>query len=145
MRTATALLLALVLATAAQAGDVYRWKDAKGEVHYSDQPVPGAERVRSTRQSARDAAPVKAADPATRPATPATAPAAGSLTDKVRTDVAADKAGKCKEAQTNYEQAIGSRRLFRQGPNGEQIFLNDQEIEAARVTARANMEYYCGK
>lgn len=36
------LLVPLVLTSAAaQAGDIYRWTDAQGRVHYGDQPPPG--------------------------------------------------------------------------------------------------------
>jgi hypothetical protein len=38
-------LLAALAALAAQAAVVYRWVDADGVVHYSDQPVPGAQRI----------------------------------------------------------------------------------------------------
>jgi hypothetical protein len=42
-RIASFLLLGVALA--ASATDIWRWKDADGVVHYSDNPVPGAERV----------------------------------------------------------------------------------------------------
>jgi hypothetical protein len=38
-------MLGLLAALAAQAAVVYRWVDADGVVHYSDQPVPGAEKI----------------------------------------------------------------------------------------------------
>ena len=38
------LLISSAIGVAA-AADVWRWKDANGVVHYSDQPVPGAERL----------------------------------------------------------------------------------------------------
>jgi len=135
----TLLLAVALLAATAQAGDIYRWKDANGSWHYSDQPVPGAERVGSSSRYVKPSSESEARPAAT--ATTSTTP----TVDKVREDVATMKAGKCKEAQENYQQTINSRRLYRAGPKGEQVFLNDEEIDAARVTARANMEYYCGK
>ena len=36
------LVLAVIAATCTQAGDVWRWKDAQGVVHYSDVPIQGA-------------------------------------------------------------------------------------------------------
>jgi len=42
-RVASFLLLGVALA--AGAADIWRWKDADGVVHYSDSPVPGAERI----------------------------------------------------------------------------------------------------
>jgi hypothetical protein len=37
--------LGLVAACAANAAVIYKWTDADGVVHYSDQPVPGAEKI----------------------------------------------------------------------------------------------------
>jgi hypothetical protein len=56
-RLASFLLLGFVLT--AGAAEIWRWKDANGSWHYSDSPVPGAERIE-----------VHAA----RPGTPATPP-----------------------------------------------------------------------
>lgn len=38
-------MLASLAAFAAQAAVVYKWTDSDGVVHYSDQPVPGAEKI----------------------------------------------------------------------------------------------------
>lgn len=65
MRRLASFLLLGVALTAGAATEVWRWKDDNGVVHYSDKPVPGAERVRL------DQAPA-AAGPAAR-----TVPAAG--------------------------------------------------------------------
>jgi hypothetical protein len=40
------LLLAFLVALPAGATDVYRWVDANGQAHYSDQWQPGAEKIR---------------------------------------------------------------------------------------------------
>ena len=147
MRIATALLLAAFAACAAQAGDIYRWKDANGAWHYSDLPVAGAERVAASRRGNEGAAPPAAPVPSTTAGiTPATAAAQEKdATRKVREDVSAAKATRCKQAQADYEQTISARRLYRAGANGEPVYLTDAEIEAARVSARTNMDYYCGK
>jgi hypothetical protein len=39
------IVLASLAAFAGQAAVVYRWTDSDGVVHYSDQPVPGAEKI----------------------------------------------------------------------------------------------------
>src|ERR1700722_8962694 len=38
-------LLATLAAFAGQAAVVYKWTDSDGVVHYSDQPVPGAQKI----------------------------------------------------------------------------------------------------
>jgi hypothetical protein len=78
MRQVASFLL-LGAALAASAADIWRWKDADGVVHYSDTPVPGAERVVVNRAEPRpdDAAPASAAggppraEPDRAPAQPA--------------------------------------------------------------------------
>jgi len=55
-------VLACLAAFAAQAAVVYKWTDSDGVIHYSDQPVPGAEKIftaggSSTGVSARPAQP----------------------------------------------------------------------------------------
>ncbi|MGP0088234.1 MAG: DUF4124 domain-containing protein, partial [Steroidobacteraceae bacterium] len=39
------LALGLFAAVVAQAAVVYKWTDADGVVHFSDQPEPGAEKI----------------------------------------------------------------------------------------------------
>jgi hypothetical protein len=39
------IALGLFAALTAQSAVIYKWTDANGVVHYSDQPVPGAERI----------------------------------------------------------------------------------------------------
>jgi hypothetical protein len=60
------VLTALVAtAFAVQAGVIYKWTDADGVVHYSDQAVPGAEKVgTSSTPINRSAAPSSSAEPA---------------------------------------------------------------------------------
>jgi hypothetical protein len=75
-----ALLAALLCAgtAALAAGEIYKWTDAKGQVHYSDTPPPGQEHsrvaVRGVRQSiasaAADEAAAEAAAAAASPAKP---------------------------------------------------------------------------
>lgn len=45
MRQLASFLL-VALAVPAVAADVWRWRDANGVVHFSDQPTPGAERIK---------------------------------------------------------------------------------------------------
>lgn len=57
------LPLVFLLALPAGATDVYRWVDATGQAHYSDQWQPGAEKIR-IEESSRYAAPAPASKPA---------------------------------------------------------------------------------
>lgn len=73
------LLISAILVLAAPAlaqQSVWKWRDADGVVHYSDQPVPGAERVQL---STRDSTPAPAAAQAPTSSGPASAPAYKNL------------------------------------------------------------------
>ena len=63
----------MLIALSASAAELWRWKDADGVVHYSDRPVPGAERidVRSNQKSTGEFNPEAPPPPAARPVTPA--------------------------------------------------------------------------
>ena len=67
------MALGLLAAFAAQAAVIYKWVDADGVVHYSDQAFPGAEKIHTSSPSGPGAQSSRAADssPASRP------PAAG--------------------------------------------------------------------
>lgn len=71
---ASLLLLAFVLPAAA--AETWRWRDANGVVHYSDRPIPGAERVNigpsSQPGSARSTSPAISTAPAAAPQPQAT-------------------------------------------------------------------------
>ncbi len=56
------LALGLFAAAAAQAAVVYKWTDADGVVHFSDQPQPGAEKISTSAEALnRAAAPARGA------------------------------------------------------------------------------------
>jgi hypothetical protein len=84
MRKVAFLLLigcgAIDYAASALAAETWKWKDANGVVHYSDRPVPGAERVdvvppRPSSSAPRPVAEPRAAAAAGAAANPASQPA----------------------------------------------------------------------
>src|ERR1700692_2919644 len=72
------LVAGLLAAFAVQAAVVYKWVDADGVVHYSDQASPGAEKI-YTSSSASAGAPGQRAPPAGSQQGAASAPPAGAL------------------------------------------------------------------
>jgi hypothetical protein len=97
------IVLATLAAFAGQAAVVYKWTDAQGVVHYSDQPVPGAEKI------------ITAGSPASGRA----APSAGQAATP-----AAPAAKKTAAPGLNYSQfAITS-------PAADQSFFGDEVIAA---------------
>ncbi len=58
MRQFCYLLLIALIVSAAEAADIYRWKDSEGNVIYSDTPQPGAEKVTLQETTILPSAPV---------------------------------------------------------------------------------------
>ncbi|MDR2216097.1 MAG: DUF4124 domain-containing protein [Nevskiaceae bacterium] len=150
-RTLLALLCLTPLAAYA-AGDIYRWKDAQGVWHYSDQPQPGAEFVQSTRRPsdstpapAQPAAtqPAAAAKPSSPPATSGAPPVSNAVAQQVREEAAIAQAEQCRKASEEYDKAIQARRLYRLDEQGNQVYLNAAEIDQARLDARSARDIAC--
>ena len=69
-------LVCLLAGVACQAAAVYKWTDADGVVHYSDQPTPGAEKIQTGYSATRGGS----TTPAVTPATPKAAEKRRNLT-----------------------------------------------------------------
>jgi hypothetical protein len=137
---------------------VYKWVDPQGRIHYSDRPPPPegkllsvdtslqhthADRAEGTRSAAQlPAAASMPSAPATGPA--ATPEAAARLKQAVDNDVSSARADQCKQAQDKYQTYVRSRRLFKEGPNKERIYLSDEELDTERLQAKHDVDEFCG-
>jgi hypothetical protein len=72
------IVLGCLAAFAGQAAVIYKWTDSDGVIHYSDQPVPGAEKIYTTSSSSSGAASAGHAN-ADTPAPTSKKPAAGRM------------------------------------------------------------------
>ncbi len=128
------------------AGEIYRWKDANGVWHYADQPQPGAELISGTRRPP-PAPPASAPTPAAQDnaGAPSPLPAVSSqVAQEVRAEAASAKAEQCKKAEASYQQSVQARRMYRTDDKGNRVFLNDAELDAARLQARSARDLACG-
>lgn len=154
MRATTAIVVCLgLVAGAAAHADVYRWVDARGEVHYSDRWVPGSERIKVDRgrasgeRPAADAAPRGAGDQSPLRASNERVGdqfAQASAADAVRDDLAKKRSEQCEQAKERYRKSIEARRIFRKGASGEREYLTDAEADEYRLAARREMDESCG-
>jgi hypothetical protein len=150
---------ALVLASAlvampalAQQATVYKWTDEQGVVHYSDQPpAHTTSEALPIRYRRTDRAAVQA-----RLKTEETRASAENLREEQQDAEAetaatqrekdlAERAATCKQARervTNYNQA---QKLYKPGPNGDRIYLTDEELDAERADAQRVMEEWCSE
>ena len=141
---------ALIAASASMAGEIYKWTDEQGSVHYEDRPEGGekVERVDIVSHNTDNAAVqarVEAAQAARSEAAAQKAKAAEAETSKE--DAQADeqkRAEQCQMYRDRLEQFLRSQRLYTEDANGERKYLDEAETMAARQKAQDQVEKYCG-
>ncbi|HUO79346.1 MAG TPA: DUF4124 domain-containing protein [Steroidobacteraceae bacterium] len=162
-RTRAALAVAAVVALGAlalpAAAAVYKWVDPQGRIHYSDRPPPPEGKLLSVDASAPHGHGERGPEPsrpagsslasASVPSGPVTGPAANPeavarLRQEVASDVSNAQADQCKQAQDRYQNYVHSRRLYKEGPDKERIYLTDQELETERLQAKHEVDELCG-
>jgi hypothetical protein len=129
------------------AGEIYRWKDASGIWHYSDQPQPGAELISNARRAvpAAVAATPVAATTSMSTATSAGPPVSNEVAQQVRAEAAAAKADQCKKTEEAYTRAVEARRIYKADEKGNRTYLTAAELDEARLQARAARDLACAK
>ncbi|MEO6968113.1 MAG: DUF4124 domain-containing protein [Rhodanobacteraceae bacterium] len=141
LMSAVFAVAALALAASAANAQVYKWKDASGTTHYSDQPPAGAkyEKVQvNSNVSTPVTAPSSAAataDASTAAAKPA--PAAGKVTD-----TPGNRAKLCNDLGSNIA-LLNSQQPLTIGDSGAQKSISDDERRQQLATAQAQQKQYC--
>ena len=147
-----AVIAGLLTAACANAGDVYKYVDERGNTLYTDKPMPGAVLVTASTQ--RPPSVVQREFSAQQTATANQLNSSNQriadnqtnqrAADQVARDLEATRLDRCKKAREAYERSINSRRIYREKPNGEREYLNDAELAQARVDSRKQMDAICG-
>jgi hypothetical protein len=150
LRTLFIVTLTAALAAGPAAADVYKFKDEKGNVLYTDKPstLP-AERLNIQSQKtdvvalqARQQEEQKRQQDADR--AQQQQPAAAQPTDQQAAQpTAKDKADRCTKARERYDSYMNSQRLYEALPDGQRRYLSDDELDAARASAKASMDVMC--
>lgn len=146
---AAAATLALAASGAALAGDIYKWVDAEGNVHYEDRPI-GAQAERLAIQSqptdrAAVAAQLRASAEARAKAQEAKdAEMADQPTADELRAAAEEKAQKCSDYRQRLQKMLTSRRLYREDESGERVYLDEAQMQTARDQVQSQVEEYCG-
>lgn len=151
LRMFSVSLIGVLIASGAAAGEIYKWTDATGNVHYGDRPAENATVERLNIQSrptdpARIAALAQARIEA-RGEAREQAEAAGTADDKPSPAelrrIAEERAQQCTTYKERLQSFVQSRRLYREDENGERIYLTEQETAAARENVQSKVEEYC--
>lgn len=146
-------LLGAMFASGVLAGEIYKWTDADGTVHYGDRPADdiAAERLNiqsrptdPTRIAALNQARIDARSQQREQAASAAGEAAKDTPSPAeQRQIAEERAQKCTTYKERLQSFLQSRRLYREDANGERIYLNEQETQAARQDVQSKVEEYC--
>lgn len=147
--TLTMLLGALTVASGvAAASDVYKYTDEKGNVLYTDKPrtLP-AERLNVQTAKVDPANQARQAEEMKRLQEADTARKQTSTQQSNQTAAASmnakDRADRCTKARDRYDTYMNSQKLYEEQPGGERRYLTSEELDAARASAKANMDSWC--
>lgn len=149
---ALALMTLLAAPLSAQESPVYKWVDDDGIPHYTDQPPAGTAveeltiRYRKTdkgllQAASKNNAELKAAAEVREGQTAEDAAAA----EAERQQNLSERQAGCEQARARVAKYEQARRIFRPGPNGERIYLTDEELDAERANARRAVGDWCGE
>lgn len=130
---------ALTIGSGAMANEIYKWTDAQGNVHYGDRPSGNsdAEVVALTYQRANPSA-AKSGAAAHGELTASLkekreARAEEKKTAEEQAAAAEAKQKRCDTYRARLETMVQSRRLYREDANGERVYLDDDQRNAARA------------
>lgn len=147
-RPALSLLLSLsglgLLTTPLQAQQVYKWKDEKGALHYSQTPPPARYSKAVDVKARATAAPSPAK--AGSPTSPATEPAAANGSANAKPVVPASvklSAETCKDMKANLDTLASGRRLYEKDTAGERAYMTEERRAAQIQIYQQNLSKGC--
>lgn len=133
-KTGSLLLLLLAAACTASAGQVYKWIDAEGRVHYADTPKPGWQRV--------DLKVAPGFAPVTADADAGSAAPAGAAADSPeRAQLRTEECAKRREQLETYRKA--STITERDTLGNERVFSEEQRLQLIEQT-QSQVRELCG-
>ncbi len=140
--------VAITLSAAALASDVYKYIDANGQVNYVDRPSgdPSEQRLNIVSKPTNRSA-VQARVQARLDTKNAAWKAAGNAPEQSTPEEARFEREKrqqnCKMYRDRLVQYVQSRRLYREDEQGKRVYLNDQELRAARERVEQQVQEHC--
>ncbi len=139
----------LLVGGTALSGEIYKWTDADGDVHYGDRPIgTDVERLQVISNSNTDNDAVQASVEARhdREAARSEARSKRDEADQAAADAKAEAAQrdvKCQESRTRMQTYLQSRRLYQQDDAGERVYLDEDQTMQARADAQEMIQKYC--
>jgi hypothetical protein len=144
-------LTALLIAGAAglAQADVYRWVDAQGQPHYSDQWVPGSEVIKTSKSRPPEGGTGAAQGGDQKALMAASNRISTQIQEQdnaraVQEDKAKSQESRCKSEKDAYMRAITSRKVYKDQKDGTRTYLSDEEADAYREQLRKAVQDSCG-
>ncbi len=145
---AVALMLAVTAAGTAVAGDIYKWTDEEGNVHFSDRPTGEAPERLAIQSRPTDPARVQAmararAELVAKAAEEKSAAKDGAPSLQEIQAKADERAQKCSTYTEKLQMYMTSRRVYREDESGERVYLNEEEMLANRERFEKQVQEFC--
>jgi len=144
MRTLLAVML--VASTAfAGSGQVYKWTDAQGVVHYSDAPPPTTQsNVQTVRVTGGDRPhDVTSASSSTESNDSQQQPGQTQVAQNTPPGAAVDHSKDCATARSNLELLQSKFQVTVNGADGKPVQLDDKARQVQLAAANAQVAVYC--
>jgi hypothetical protein len=130
------------------ASDIYKWTDEEGNVYFVDRPTGAASEERlDIRSRPTDPARVQAhaqtrVDDRARSTEEDPNQPQGQTPEDLRANAAEleERCNKYRERQIQFTQ---NRRIYRMDENGERVYYDEEEMQAARDNVDNLIEKYC--
>lgn len=136
------ICIALLLLPALSWGEIYRWTDANGQLHFGEQPAPGAERIEVKPQVVERDAATRESEERLRKVFDARQQEKDAAAQQQ-----AAKNAKRNEECSKLRQAMADLQhggaYFSQDAKGERTYYSDQQIEAARSKIASQLSSNC--
>jgi catalase len=143
------VLSAAALATSASAGEIYKYVDEQGNVHYLDRPTgeSGEQRMdityaRTNSASVNSQVKRRSDYMETLEEARKERHSRQEAEAQARAEMEA-RAAECEENRARLESYLQSRRLYRENEAGEREYLDDEQILEARRKAEEAIQETC--
>ncbi len=138
----------LLVGGTALSGEIYKWTDADGDVHYGDRPIGTDVERLDMISSSTDNDAIQASIEARhdREAARSDARSKRNEADQAAADAKAEAAQrdvKCQESRSQMQTYLQSRRLYKQDDAGERVYLDEDQTMQARADAQEMIQKYC--
>jgi hypothetical protein len=140
---------ALMASGLAVSGEIYKWTDEDGNVHYEDRPVgkTDMEHVDVVSRNT-DNSIVQARIDADRNARAAARQVASEApAEMTKEEIRAEqqeRQEKCQMYRDRLQAFLRSTRLYQEDDSGDRNYLSEDEVMAARTKVEGQIQEYCG-